>query len=106
MHAYLSRHKVIFSCHDIYTCTHALIFQEIPDGWNFDIDFTIEKDPETMEKGDELALDQSCVVVSEDELRLIPMAWDNSETSKVLTLQHPFFNSFSLYISLYHPFFN
>ncbi|XP_054816434.1 uncharacterized protein LOC129316164 isoform X1 [Prosopis cineraria] len=55
---------------------------ELNDGWNFDIDVMIEKDPEAMEKGDEQKLEQSCVMVSGDELRLIPMAGDHLKTNK------------------------
>ncbi|XP_028761719.1 uncharacterized protein LOC114720251 [Neltuma alba] len=55
---------------------------ELNDGWNFEIDFVTEKGPEAMEKDDELKLDQSCVMVSGDELRSIPMAGDNPKTNK------------------------
>ncbi|KAI9093398.1 hypothetical protein K1719_027412 [Acacia pycnantha] len=55
---------------------------EVNDGWNFEFDFMTENDPEAMGKGGELKLDQSCVMVSEDELRSIPMAGDNPKANK------------------------
>ncbi|GAU27079.1 hypothetical protein TSUD_103880 [Trifolium subterraneum] len=69
-------------------CSHSTIIVSHPD-----IDVTIEQDDKTTQQDNALKLEETCVMISRDELRLVPNATVNIKTSEVHT--HPTPLSFS-----------
>ncbi|KAJ1417379.1 hypothetical protein SESBI_16646 [Sesbania bispinosa] len=68
-------------------CSHNTIVvshPEFPDTWSLDIAKidTIEQGHKTMQQDDELKLEETCVMVSIDELQLVPKEGVKSKTSK------------------------
>ncbi|KAJ1424578.1 hypothetical protein SESBI_11531 [Sesbania bispinosa] len=65
-------------------CSRNTILVSHPDTWSLDIAKidTIEQGHKTMQQDDELKLEETCVMVTRDELQLVPKEGVNLKTSK------------------------
>ncbi|XP_061350149.1 uncharacterized protein LOC133295346 isoform X2 [Gastrolobium bilobum] len=66
-------------------CSDNAIIVSHPETWSLDIakvDTGIEQGHKTMQQDDELKLDETCVMVTRDELQSVPKAGGNLKTSK------------------------